>query len=223
MQSDGRWRVVDNVEYGKKVEFMIDYQKCYINYEDADFKRVKSYVVVGTDPLATDAVWPTLKAQYDLDERLYKAATFSEDIRTSINKAAEKQRLSSENSLFQCNSESDFDTDEFDAEDSIDISGGIPEDDKAKLLMMKRIVNAYFNITKKTFKSDIPKVINLMIIQKTKKEISKHLRQALLLIEDKKGLASEDPKITKERNEWINNIDKLETALNAIIDYKSHN
>ena len=67
--------------------------------------------------------------------------------------------------------------------------------------MMKRIVNAYFCIIKKSFKSDIPKVINLKLIQKTKKEMSKHLRQALLLIEDKKGLASEDPKITKERNE----------------------
>jgi dynamin 1-like protein len=199
-----------NRNYEKLREFIIEKiwaEKSYINYDDTDFVFMKPFMITEKDP--EDEIIRNMQVHYDIDPSLFKQEYVYKQIDESIRRAKKKQK---DNPTFI--DESDIDP--WNIETSVDISKGLSFEDKQNLMSMKRVINSYYGILKKSFKSDIPKFIVKFLIKTTEERMKIEMQMALTKHKDPMSLVIEDPEIRKKREISQNNIKQLKIAMRSI-------
>lgn len=168
---------------------------------------MKPFMITEKDP--EDEIIRNMQVHYDIDPSLFKQEYVYKQIDESIRRAKKKQK---DNPTFI--DESDIDP--WNIETSVDISKGLSFEDKQNLMSMKRVINSYYGILKKSFKSDIPKFIVKFLIKTTEERMKIEMQMALTKHKDPMSLVIEDPEIRKKREISQNNIKQLKIAMRSI-------
>lgn len=212
--------LIENLEnlltknYLKLKEFIIERieaEKCYINYDDNDFVILKPYMITEKDP--DEKAITYLQNHFDVDPLLFKQDYVYKTIQESINKAIKRARNKEKESPAFIEKE---DVDPWEIETHVDISKGLSLDDMQNLMSMKRVINSYFSILKKTFKANIPKFIVKFLLKSTEDKMKIEMQMALTKNKDPMSLVVEDPEIRKKREISLNNIKQLKIAMRSI-------
>lgn len=185
----------------KKIEF----EKAYFNFDNDDFQSIRPNLE--RDFVQNDATLTSLVSRYGIDGNIFLQHHVFNQIQAEINIQANNQPVALVTTIESRN---------WAIDGKVDISKGVSDIDKRKICTLKRVINSYHCILKKSFKDEVPKFIVCDLIKASLSKMRSTLQANLSGIDDLITLTEEDPEVKKQRDDARNNLHRIETSLHAI-------
>lgn len=194
-----------NFEYCKTyIEDYIDSEKSYINYDDENFCLIKPFIRTSEDPEPEEI--QELSRNLGIHPKYFNREKALQSINRSVEKALARKEAQTSATNYSNGKFNEFDFDDWEVEQSIDISDGIGGGDLENIISMKRVIHGYYCIIKRMFKTNVPKYVTNFIIKKTMNMLKKEIFKELENRGNLKDLITEDQSIKNQRDNCINNI-----------------
>ena len=230
-------------KFAEIIKDKIEAEKSYLNYAHEDFDCLRQDIL-GNISYYNDNL-STLKERCNFDQRqknryvseknqaenyyifdtdIFQYGKCQSQIQDSINAAkhAAAQEEEKRNARRQRKPDQYSKKDDWEVREKMSLADNLQDHEIDNIIKMKRVIYIYFQILKKNFKADIPKYVVMYLVERTIKEMSARMHNAVRKFDNNMHLVSENEEIAKKRRTVKENIQKLEKAKLAIRKLKSN-